>query len=68
MGAYQATGDTAKTYDAANGASRSTPTTCALLFFLVYVEKQQAGGDQAKTGRGGRIGERGRDRQPSRRI
>ncbi|WP_446744227.1 tetratricopeptide repeat protein [Silvibacterium acidisoli] len=48
VGAYQATGDTAKTYDAAKRLLQVDPTNLRALTFVVYVTKQQANGDQAK--------------------
>ncbi len=48
VGAYQATGDTAKTYDAAKRLLQVDPTNLRALTFVVYVEKAQANGDQAK--------------------
>jgi regulator of sirC expression with transglutaminase-like and TPR domain len=48
VGAYQATGDTAKTYEAARKLLQVDPTNLRALTFVVYVEKAQANGDQAK--------------------
>lgn len=48
VGAYQATGDTAKTYDAAKRLLQVDPSNLRALTFVVYVEKAQANGDQAK--------------------
>ena len=48
VGAYQATGDTAKTYDAAKRLLQVDPGNLRALTFVVYVEKAQANGDQAK--------------------
>lgn len=48
VGAYQATGDTSKTYDAAKRLLQVDPTNLRALTFVVYVEKAQANGDQAK--------------------
>jgi tetratricopeptide (TPR) repeat protein len=48
VGAYQATGDTAKTYDAAKRLLQVDPTNLRALTFVVYVEKAQANGDQSK--------------------
>ena len=42
VGAYQATGDTAKTYDAAKRLLQVDPNNLRALIFVVYVEKQQA--------------------------
>ncbi|MGC2163874.1 MAG: hypothetical protein WA634_18355, partial [Silvibacterium sp.] len=48
VGAYQATGDTAKTFDAAKRLLQVDPDNLRALTFVVYVEKAQANGDQAK--------------------
>jgi hypothetical protein len=48
VGAYQATNDTAKTLDAAKRLLQVDPTNLRALTFVVYVEKSQANGDQAK--------------------
>src|SRR5580692_10050281 len=48
VGAYQATGDTAKTFDAAKRLLQVDPNNLRALTFVVYVEKAQANGDQAK--------------------
>jgi hypothetical protein len=48
VGAYQATGDTAKTFDAAKRLLQVDPSNLRALTFVVYVEKAQANGDQAK--------------------
>ncbi|GGH10045.1 tetratricopeptide repeat protein [Silvibacterium dinghuense] len=48
VGAYQATGDTAKTFDASKRLLEVDPTNLRALTFIVYVEKAQAAGDQAK--------------------
>src|SRR5580700_7207102 len=48
VGAYQATGDSAKTYDAAKRLLQVDPNNLRALTFVVYVEKAQAAGDQAK--------------------
>jgi hypothetical protein len=48
VGAYQATGDTAKTFDAAKRLLQVDPNNLRALTFVVYVEKAQAGGDQTK--------------------
>ena len=48
VGAYQATNDTAKTYDAAKRLLQVDPSNLRALTFVVYVEKAQANGDQAK--------------------
>lgn len=48
VGAYQATGDTAKTYDASKRLLQVDPGNLRALTFVVYVEKAQADGNQAK--------------------
>ena len=48
VSAYQATGDTAKTYDAAKRLLAVEPDNLRALTFVVYVDKSQANGDQAK--------------------
>jgi hypothetical protein len=48
VGAYQATGDTAKTYDASKRLLQVDPSNLRALTFVVYVEKAQASGDQSK--------------------
>ncbi|MBB6143937.1 hypothetical protein HNQ77_001886 [Silvibacterium bohemicum] len=48
VGAYQATGDAAKTFDAAKRLLQVDPTNLRALTFVVYVGKAQASGDQAK--------------------
>jgi hypothetical protein len=48
VGAYQAAGDTAKTFDAAKRLLQVDPNNLRALTFVVYVEKAQANGDQAK--------------------
>jgi tetratricopeptide (TPR) repeat protein len=48
VGAYQATGDVAKTFDAAKRLLQVDPSNLRALTFVVYVEKAQANGDQAK--------------------
>jgi hypothetical protein len=48
VGAYQATGDTAKTYDAAKRLLQVDPNNLRALTFVVYVGKAQAAGDQSK--------------------
>lgn len=48
VSAYQATGDTAKTYGAAKQLLQVDPENLRALTFVVYVEKAQANGDQAK--------------------
>jgi hypothetical protein len=48
VGAYQATQDTAKTFDAAKRLLQVDPNNLRALTFVVYVEKAQAAGDQAK--------------------
>ncbi|HET8638578.1 MAG TPA: hypothetical protein VFL96_17155, partial [Acidobacteriaceae bacterium] len=48
VSAYQATGDTAKTYDAAKRLLAVEPDNLRALTFVVYVDKSQANGDAAK--------------------
>jgi hypothetical protein len=48
VGAYQAANDTPKTLDAAKRLLVVDPTNLRALTFIVYVEKQQAQGDQSK--------------------
>ncbi len=48
VGAYQQANDTPKTVDAARRLLQVDPTNLRALTFIVYVEKQQAQGDQAK--------------------
>lgn len=48
VGAYQATGDVSKTYDAAKRLLQVDPNNLRALTFVVYVGKAQANGDQAK--------------------
>lgn len=48
VSAYQATGDTAKTYDAAKRLLQVDPNNLRAMTFVVYVDKAQANGDQAK--------------------
>lgn len=59
VGAYQATGDTAKTYDAAKRLLQVDPNNLRALIFVVYVEKQQAQGDQAKLDEAAALAQRG---------
>jgi len=61
VGAYQATGDTAKTYDAAKRLLQVDPNNLRALIFVVYVEKQQANGDQAKLDEAAALAERGKN-------
>ncbi|HTY83916.1 MAG TPA: hypothetical protein VMB19_06845 [Silvibacterium sp.] len=61
VGAYQATGDTAKTYDAAKRLLQVDPNNLRALIFVVYVEKQQANGDQAKLDEAASLAERGQN-------
>ena len=61
VGAYQATGDTAKTYDAAKRLLQVDPNNLRALIFVVYVEKQQAGGDQAKLDEAAALAQRGQN-------
>lgn len=48
VGAYQATGDANKTYDAAKRLLQVDPSNLRALTFVVYVGKGQANGDPAK--------------------
>jgi hypothetical protein len=48
VSAYQATGDTAKTYDAAKRLLQVDPNNLRAMTFVVYVDKAQANGNQAK--------------------
>jgi len=48
VGAYQAANDTPKTLDAARRLLQVDPSNLRALTFIVYVEKSQAQGDQAK--------------------
>lgn len=48
VAAYQASGDAAKTFDAAKRLLQVDPNNLRALTFVVYVEKAQAGGDQTK--------------------
>ena len=48
VGAYQAANDTPKTLDASKRLLQVDPTNLRALTFIVYVEKSQAQGDQAK--------------------
>ncbi len=48
VGAYQQSNNTPKTVDAARRLLQVDPTNLRALTFIVYVEKQQAQGDQAK--------------------
>jgi tetratricopeptide (TPR) repeat protein len=48
VGSYQATGDTAKTLDAAKRLLQVDPNNLRALFVVAFVEKAQANGDQAK--------------------
>lgn len=59
VGAYQATGDTAKTYDAAKRLLQVDPNNLRALIFVVYVSKQQANGDQAKLDEAAALAQRG---------
>src|ERR1700760_616675 len=61
VGAYQATGDTAKTYDAAKRLLQVDPNNLRALIFVVYVEKQQANGDQAKLDEAASLAQRGQN-------
>ena len=59
VGAYQATGDTAKTFDAAKRLLQVDPNNLRALTFVVYVEKAQANGDQAKLDDAAALAQRG---------
>jgi hypothetical protein len=59
VGAYQGTGDTAKTYDAAKRLLQVDPNDLRALTFVVYVEKAQANGDQAKLDDAATLAQRG---------
>jgi hypothetical protein len=61
VGAYQATGDTAKTYDAAKRLLQVDPSNLRALTFVVYVGKAQANGDQAKLDDAAASAQRGLD-------
>ena len=61
VGAYQATGDTAKTYDAAKRLLQVDPNNLRALIFVVYVTKQQANGDQAKLDEAAALAQRGQN-------
>lgn len=59
VSAYQATGDTAKTYGAAKQLLQVDPDNLRALTFVVYVEKAQANGDQAKLDEAATLGRKG---------
>lgn len=59
VSAYQATGDTAKTLDAAKRLLQVEPSNLRALTFVVYVEKSQANGDQAKLDDAATLAKRG---------
>ncbi|HTZ88689.1 MAG TPA: hypothetical protein VMA71_00025 [Alloacidobacterium sp.] len=59
VGAYQATGDTAKTFDAAKRLLQVDPNNLRALTFVVYVEKAQANGDQSKLDDAAALAQRG---------
>ncbi|HKT70965.1 MAG TPA: hypothetical protein VJP83_16080, partial [Terriglobales bacterium] len=59
VSAYQATGDTAKTLDAAKRLLQVAPDNLRALTFVVYVEKAQANGDQAKLDDAATLAKRG---------
>src|SRR5271156_6621658 len=61
MGAYQQTGDTAKTYDAAKRLLQADPNNLRALIVAVYVGKQQANGDQAKLDEAAALAQRGQN-------
>jgi hypothetical protein len=59
VGAYQATGDSAKTYDAAKRLLQVDPNNLRALTFVVYVGKAQANGDQGKLDEDAALAQRG---------
>ena len=59
VGAYQATGDTAKTLDAAKRLLQVDPNNLRALTFVVYVEKAQANGDVSKLDDAAALAKRG---------
>jgi hypothetical protein len=59
LNAYQATGDSVKTYDAAKRLLQVEPNNLRALIVAVYVGKQQAGGDQAKLDEVAALAQRG---------
>ncbi|MFZ0661529.1 MAG: hypothetical protein WAM66_02460 [Acidobacteriaceae bacterium] len=59
VSAYQATGDTAKTYDAAKRLLQVDPNNLRAITFVVYVDKAQANGDQAKLDEAATLARRG---------
>jgi hypothetical protein len=59
VGAYQATGDIPKTLDAAKRLLQVDPGNLRALTFVVYVEKQQADGDQSKLDDAATLAQRG---------
>src|SRR5580698_5075258 len=59
VGAYQATQDTAKTYDAAKRLLQVDPNNLRALTFVVYVGKAQANGDQGKLDEDAALAQRG---------
>jgi hypothetical protein len=59
VGAYQATQDTAKTYDAAKRLLQVDPNNLRALTFVVFVAKAQASGDQAKLDEAAALAQRG---------
>lgn len=59
VGAYEATNDTAKTYDASRRLLQVDPSNLRALTFVVYVEKAQANGDQSKLDDAAANGQRG---------
>jgi tetratricopeptide (TPR) repeat protein len=61
VGAYQQTQDTAKTYDAAKRLLQVDPNNLRALIFVVYVEKQQTNGDQAKLDEAAALAQRGQN-------
>jgi hypothetical protein len=59
VAAYQGTGDTAKTLDAAKRLLQVDPSNLRALTFVVYVEKAQANGDVAKLEDAAALAQRG---------
>ena len=59
VGAYQATGDTAKTLDAAKRLLQVESNNLRALTFVVYVEKAQANGDVSKLDDAAALAKRG---------
>lgn len=59
VGAYQASNNPTKTYDAAKRLLQVDPNNLRALTFVVYVEKAQANGDQAKLDEAAALAQRG---------